>query len=87
LTTGSDSGPRIDALDARVAGSLQSNLYADLQRLLRGATIWFLRHEKLGGGLEDLISRYRKGLDAVEAGLAGSLAAKPFDIARFAVAQ
>ena len=63
----------IDALDTRIAGSMQNGLYADLQRLLRGATIWFLRHEKLGDGLEDLIGRYRKGLDAVEAALEGSV--------------
>jgi glutamate dehydrogenase len=68
-----DMAAGIDALDARVPGSLQNGLYADLQRLLRGATIWFLRHEKLGEGLEDMISRYRKGLDAVEAALTSSV--------------
>jgi glutamate dehydrogenase len=68
-----DMAAGIDALDARVAGSVQNGLYADLQRLLRDATIWFLRHEKLGDGLEDLIGRYRKGLGAVEAALAGSV--------------
>ena len=68
-----DMAGEIDALDTRIAGSVQNGLYADLQRLLRSATIWFLRHEKLGDGLEDLIGRYRKGLDAVEAALADSV--------------
>jgi glutamate dehydrogenase len=68
-----DMAAGIDALDTRIAGSVQNGLYADLQRLLRGATIWFLRHEKLADGLEDLIGRYRKGLDAVEAALEGSV--------------
>ena len=68
-----DMAGEIDALDTRIAGSVQNGLYADLQRLLRSATIWFLRHEKLGDGLEDLIGRYRKGLDAVEAALEGSV--------------
>jgi glutamate dehydrogenase len=68
-----DMAAGIDALDTRLAGSVQNGLYADLQRLLRGATIWFLRHEKLGDGLEDLIGRYRQGLDAVEAALADSV--------------
>jgi glutamate dehydrogenase len=64
-----DIAAEIDALDARIPGSVQNGLYAELQRLLRGATIWFLRHEKLADGLEDLIGRYRGGLDAVEAAL------------------
>jgi glutamate dehydrogenase len=62
-----DIAAEIDALDARIAGGVQNGLYADLQRLLRGATIWFLRHEKLADGLENLIGRYRSGLGAVEA--------------------
>jgi glutamate dehydrogenase len=64
-----DLSAEIDGLDSRVAGGLQNGLYAELQRLLRRATIWFLRHEKLADGLEDLIGRYRSGLGVVEAAL------------------
>jgi glutamate dehydrogenase len=39
-----DMAAGIDALDTRIPGSVQNGLYADLQRSLRGATIWFLRH-------------------------------------------
>ncbi|CAN5115464.1 NAD-glutamate dehydrogenase [soil metagenome] len=56
----------IDALDAKIPGQLQNRLYAELQRLLRWTTMWFLRHEALGDGLEQLIGRYRQGLVDVE---------------------
>ncbi|MGQ0486343.1 MAG: NAD-glutamate dehydrogenase [Hyphomicrobiales bacterium] len=64
-----DIAAGIDALDARIPGGLQNALYAEMQRHLRGATVWFLRHEKLADGLEELIGRYRSGLEAVEAAL------------------
>ena len=57
----------IDGLDAKVPGALQNRLYAGLQRLLRWTTVWFLRHEKLDDGLQQLIERYRDGLAKVEA--------------------
>ncbi|MFZ5675769.1 MAG: NAD-glutamate dehydrogenase [Pseudomonadota bacterium] len=57
----------IDGLDAKVPGDLQNKLYAGLQRLLRWTTVWFLRHEKLDDGLQQLIARYRDGLAKVEA--------------------
>ncbi|MGE3875172.1 MAG: NAD-glutamate dehydrogenase, partial [Parvibaculaceae bacterium] len=60
----------IDALDAKVPGALQNRLYAELQLLLRWTTVWFLRHEKLDQGLQQLIGKYRDGLAKVEAVLA-----------------
>src|SRR5205823_7361321 len=63
----------IDGLDGRTPGRLQNTLYLELQHALRFATIWFLRHETVGQGLERLIDRYRDGLSAVEAALASAL--------------
>jgi glutamate dehydrogenase len=60
----------IDALDAKIPGTLQNKLYAGLQLLLRWTTVWFLRHEKLDQGLQQLIGKYRDGLAKVEAVLA-----------------
>jgi glutamate dehydrogenase len=65
----------IDALDAKVPGALQNQLYAGLQLLLRWTTVWFLRHEKLDDGLQQLVERYRDGLAEVEAVLAKAVPA------------
>ena len=48
---------------------------SSVQRALRFATVWFLRHEKLTQGIEQLIGRYREGLAAVEGSLAKALPA------------
>jgi glutamate dehydrogenase len=60
----------LDALDAKIPGMLQNKLYAELQLLLRWTTVWFLRHEKLDQGLQQLIGKYRDGLAKVDAVLA-----------------
>lgn len=65
----------IDGLDAKVPGALQNRLYAGLQRLLRWSTVWFLRHEKLDDGLQQLIEGYRDGFAKVEALLATTVPA------------
>ncbi|WP_162913972.1 NAD-glutamate dehydrogenase [Taklimakanibacter lacteus] len=65
----------IDGLDARIPGALQNRLYAGLQRLLRWTTVWFLRHEELADGLQQLIARYRDGLAKVNASLAKTVPA------------
>ena len=43
--------------------------------LLRWTTIWFLRHEELDDGLEQLIARYRDGIAEVEAALEKAVSA------------
>jgi glutamate dehydrogenase len=55
----------LDELDNRIAGPLQLNLYLELQRRLTWATIWFIRHEKLDGGLAELVASYQAGIAAV----------------------
>ncbi len=63
----------IDELDTRIPGRLQNRLYLEVQRALRFATAWFLRHEALGEGLKALVQRYRSGLAEVETSLADAL--------------
>jgi glutamate dehydrogenase len=59
----------IDALDNEIAGRLQLDLYAAVQRLLRDRVVWFLRNVDLSKGLAGLIAHYSKGIAAVEATL------------------
>ena len=59
----------IDALDARISGALQLELYASVQHLLTHRMVWFLRNVDLTGGLEQVVARFRKPIEAVRDGL------------------
>lgn len=59
----------IDAMDARMSGSTQLALYAEVQTLMTGQTLWFLRNEDFTGGLTPLVERYRAGVAEVRARL------------------
>jgi glutamate dehydrogenase len=65
----------IDALDNKIAGALQLDLYAAVQRLLRDRVVWFLRNVDLAQGLAAIVTHYRDGIAAVEAALDTVLAA------------
>ena len=51
----------IDALDARVNGALQLELYAAVQDLLLDRIVWFLRNVDLSQGLAGVVDHYRSG--------------------------
>jgi glutamate dehydrogenase len=55
----------IDALDGRVAGDLQLDLYTAVQDLLLDRMVWFLRNVPLDKGLAELVAHYREGVEAV----------------------
>ena len=55
---------RIDALDNKVDGDVQLDLYLDVQQLVRRKMAWFLRHFDFSEGLEQLTERFRPGVDA-----------------------
>jgi glutamate dehydrogenase len=59
----------IDALDSQIAGTVQLDLYAAVQRLLRDRVVWFLRNVDLSKGLAGLVAHYSNGIAAVEAAL------------------
>jgi glutamate dehydrogenase len=61
-----DLNGEIDALDAKIPGSLQLELYAEVQSLLLDRTIWFIRNTALEGGLAELVSHYRDGIARLE---------------------
>jgi glutamate dehydrogenase len=61
----------IDALDAKVAGARQLELYAVVQDLLLDRLVWFLRNVDLSKGLAEVVEHYRDGIEAVGFALDG----------------
>ncbi|GJD29164.1 NAD-specific glutamate dehydrogenase [Methylobacterium adhaesivum] len=59
----------IDRLAGIVPGQAQLDLYADVQDLLTGRIVWFIRNLDLSGGIAPLVARYRDGIAAVMAAL------------------
>ncbi len=59
----------IDALDNKVPGKVQLDLYAAVQSLLLDRLVWFLRNVDLSQGLEKIIGHYREGIAQVEKAL------------------
>ena len=64
----------IDALDNKISGGLQLELYAAVQDLLLDRVVWFLRNVDFREGLAAIIAHYRAGISAVETALDGALA-------------
>jgi glutamate dehydrogenase len=63
----------IEALDNRIPGRLQLDLFAAVQDLLLDRIVWFLRNVDLGHGLAAVIDHYQAGIAAVAASLDGAL--------------
>jgi glutamate dehydrogenase len=63
----------INALDNKVKGTVQLELYAAVQDLLLDRLVWFLRHVDLAQGLADIVSHYRDGIADVAAIIADTL--------------
>jgi len=59
----------IEALDNRIAGKLQLDLFAAVQDVLLDRIVWFLRNVDLGQGLAAVIEHYKAGIGAVAAAL------------------
>ena len=55
----------IDALDNKVPGKLQLDLYTAVQNLLIDRLVWFLRNADLSKGLAGVVEHYRRGIAAV----------------------
>jgi glutamate dehydrogenase len=55
----------IDALDNKIPGKVQLDLYAAVQNLLLDRLVWFLRNVDLSHGLEKIIGHYREGIAEV----------------------
>jgi glutamate dehydrogenase len=59
----------IDALDTKIPGKLQLELYAVVQDLLGDRVVWFLRNVDLSNGLATIVEHYRDGIAEVEKAL------------------
>jgi glutamate dehydrogenase len=71
----------IDALDNKLPGKTQLDLYAAVQDLLLDRLVWFLRNVDLKQGLEKIVAHYRDGIAQVASALDGALS-KPALAAR-----
>ncbi len=60
-----DMNGEIDALDNKIPGAVQIELYSDVRDLLMGSVVWFLRNEETIGGLKEKVAHYRKGIAAI----------------------
>ena len=74
----------IDALDNKISGKVQLDLYAAVQDLLLDRLVWFLRNVDLTQGLEKIIGHYREGIAQVEAALDKALSKPAAGCARCA---
>ena len=63
----------IEALDNRIPGELQLDLFASVQDLLLDRIVWFLRNVDLGHGLAAVIDHYQAGIATVAASFDGAL--------------
>ncbi len=63
----------IDALDNKLSGKVQLDLYAAVQNLLLDRLVWFLRYVDLTKGLETIVAHYRDGIAQVESALDSAL--------------
>jgi glutamate dehydrogenase len=63
----------IDALDNKIGGALQLDLYGAVQNLLLDQIIWFLRNVSLERGLQETVAHFGKGIAEVERALDAAL--------------
>jgi glutamate dehydrogenase len=57
---------QIDALDAKISGTVQLALYDAVKKLLIDRVVWFVRNADLSQGLDHAVAHYRDGIDLVE---------------------
>jgi glutamate dehydrogenase len=59
----------IDALDNKVPGNLQLDLYAAVEDLLLDRIVWFVRNVDISKGLAEVVEHYREGIETIAAAL------------------
>jgi glutamate dehydrogenase len=59
----------IDALDSKISGKLQLELYATIEDLLLDRIVWFVRNVDVSKGLADVVEHYRGGIEQVAGAL------------------
>ncbi len=64
-----DLDAAIDALDNRISGDTQLELYRAVQDLLLSATVWFLRNTSFAGGIGAVAETFRGAIVEIGSGL------------------
>src|SRR5437660_460385 len=59
----------IDALDSKVSGKLQLDLYAAVEDLLLDRIVWFVRNVDISKGLAEVVEHYHEGIETIAARL------------------
>ncbi|WP_432472769.1 NAD-glutamate dehydrogenase [Amphritea sp. HPY] len=67
----------IEALDNRVDAALQQQMMADLIRMIRRATYWFLRNQRPAMDVAAAVAQFRPAVQQISAQLAGLLEGEP----------
>jgi glutamate dehydrogenase len=72
---------QIEALDNKVADSVQAELLVELGRLGTRATTWFLRSRRLAEPVQQTVQRFKPAVDALRARLAAEAGASALAVA------
>src|SRR5262249_34905966 len=59
----------IDALDNRISGKLQLDLYAAVEDLLLDRIVWFVRNVDVSKSLAEVVEHYHEGIETIAARL------------------
>jgi glutamate dehydrogenase len=60
-----DLHAEIDALDNKISGQLQLELYATVRNVLVDRVGWFIRNVPTAGGLDEIVAHYREAIGAL----------------------
>jgi glutamate dehydrogenase len=72
-----DLNTEIDALDTKIDGGLQLELYSEVQSLLLERVVWFKRNVSFDKGLSAVVERFRSGIAALRGRLEAVLPEEP----------
>ncbi|MCR9055755.1 NAD-glutamate dehydrogenase [Roseibium album] len=72
-----DLNTEIDALDTKVDGDLQLDLYTEIQSLLLERVVWFKRNVSFDNGLSAVVERFRTGISDLRSRLESLVPEEP----------
>ncbi len=75
-----DLNTEIDALDTRIDGGLQLDLYTEVQSLLLERVVWFKRNVQFDKGLSAVVDRFRNGIAKLRERLESLLPVEPAEL-------
>ncbi|WP_420334723.1 NAD-glutamate dehydrogenase [Roseibium sp.] len=75
-----DLNTEIDALDTKIDGGLQLDLYTEVQSLLLERVVWFKRNVQFDKGLSAVVDRFRNGIADLRERLESLLPEEPAEL-------